>query len=73
MDKILVTSPSMTSYEEYIDEIKSIWDTKWLTNMGPKHNQLEFELRTYLVRSRKNFIVYQWTFCFGIRASSYES
>ena len=48
MDKILVTSPSMTSYEEYIDEIKSIWDTKWLTNMGPKHNQLEFELRTYL-------------------------
>ena len=39
MDKILVTSPSMASYEEYIDEIKSIWDTKWLTNMGPKHNQ----------------------------------
>ena len=48
MDKILVTSPSMPSYEEYIDEIKSIWNTKWLTNMGPKHNQLESELKTYL-------------------------
>ena len=41
-------------------KLNSIWDTKWLTNMGPKHNQLEFELRTYL-GVEKIFIVYQWT------------
>lgn len=48
MDKILVTRPSMPSFEEYIEEIKSIWETRWLTNMGPKHNELEKELKQYL-------------------------
>lgn len=38
----------MPDFNEYIDEIRSIWDTKWLTNMGPKHNQLEQELCEYL-------------------------
>lgn len=38
----------MPPYEEYIDEIKDIWDSHWLTNMGPKHNQLETELKEYL-------------------------
>lgn len=37
MDKILVTKPTMPSLEEYVDEIKSIWQTHWLTNMGEKH------------------------------------
>lgn len=48
MKKILVTQSSMPPYEEYINEIKDIWDSHWLTNMGPKHNQLEAELRKYL-------------------------
>lgn len=39
--KILVTRTSMPPYEEYINEIKDIWDSHWLTNMGPKHNLLE--------------------------------
>lgn len=46
--RILVTQTSMPPYEEYIDEIKSIWESHWLTNMGPKHNRLESELRNYL-------------------------
>lgn len=45
---ILVTSSSMPSLEEYIDEIRSCWDSRWLTNMGEKHNQLESELIQYL-------------------------
>ncbi|GLI08709.1 aminotransferase DegT [Paenibacillus tyrfis] len=45
---INVTRSSLPPFEEYIDEIRSIWETKWLTNMGEKHNQLEKELETYL-------------------------
>lgn len=48
MKSILVTQPSMPPYEEYIEEIKDIWDSHWLTNMGPKHNLLEAKLRDYL-------------------------
>ena len=36
MKKILVTQSSMPSLEEYVEEIKDMWDTHWLTNMGPK-------------------------------------
>jgi dTDP-4-amino-4,6-dideoxygalactose transaminase len=47
-DRINVTSPSMPPYEEYIEEIKSIWEAKWLTNNGPKHQQLEADIEKYL-------------------------
>ena len=40
MGNILVTRSSMPPFEEYIDEIKDIWDTHWLTNMGAKHKEL---------------------------------
>lgn len=45
---INVTKSSMPSFEEYANEIKELWDTRWLTNMGKKHNQLEKELEVYL-------------------------
>lgn len=48
MKKILVTQTSMPPYEEYIEEIKDIWESHWLTNMGPKHNLLESKLKDYL-------------------------
>ncbi len=48
MKKILVTQTSMPPYEEYIEEIKDIWESHWLTNMGPKHNLLELKLKDYL-------------------------
>lgn len=38
----------MPSYEEYCEEIKELWDSHWLTNMGVKHNQLQAELEAYL-------------------------
>ena len=47
MSKILVTRSSMPSYEEYCEEIKELWDTHWLTNMGPKHKQLQSQLEEY--------------------------
>ena len=48
MEKILVTQATMPSMDEYINEIESLWDTHWLTNMGPKHKQLQAELQDYL-------------------------
>lgn len=45
---ILITRSSMPKIEEYIDEIKELWDSHWLTNMGAKHNQLEISLLQYL-------------------------
>lgn len=45
---ILVTRSSMPSYEEYCEEIKDIWDSHWLTNMGTKHRELEQNLEEYL-------------------------
>ena len=48
MNKIMVTQSSMPSVDEYIEEIKDIWDSKWLTNNGFKHQQLEKELCKFL-------------------------
>lgn len=46
--KINVTCSSMPDFFEYCEEIKDIWDSRWLTNMGPKHTKLQTELATYL-------------------------
>lgn len=48
MEKILVTRSSMPDLEEYIDEIRELFETRWLTNMGVKHNLLEERLAEYL-------------------------
>lgn len=48
MDKIAVTKPLMPSYEEFIDKIKPLWESKWLTNMGVYHKELEERLQDYL-------------------------
>jgi len=47
-EKILVTRSSMPEMDEYIEEIKDIWDSRWLTNVGPKHQRLQAELKEYL-------------------------
>ncbi|MBR6981962.1 MAG: DegT/DnrJ/EryC1/StrS family aminotransferase [Ruminococcus sp.] len=38
----------MPDYEEYCEEIKELWDSHWLTNMGVKHKQLQAELEELL-------------------------
>lgn len=45
---INVTRSSMPDYEEYCEEIKELWDSRWLTNMGIKHKQLQAKLEAYL-------------------------
>ncbi len=45
---INVTRSSMPTYEEYCEEIKDLWESRWLTNMGAKHNVLKEKLCDYL-------------------------
>lgn len=47
-NKILVTRSSMPDYDEYCEEIKDLWESHWLTNMGAKHQKLQAELETLL-------------------------
>lgn len=48
MKKINVTRSSMPNFDEYCEEIKCLWETHWLTNMGEKHRELEETLRKRL-------------------------
>lgn len=48
MKPIQVTQSSMPNFEEFSDEIRGIWDSRCLTNMGVKHQQLEVGLEEYL-------------------------
>lgn len=48
MEKILVTRSSMPPMEEYVEEIKDLWESHWLTNMGVKHQRLEGMLKAYM-------------------------
>ncbi|MDS0526528.1 DegT/DnrJ/EryC1/StrS family aminotransferase [Clostridium sp. SHJSY1] len=45
---IQVTRSSMPSLDEYIEEIRDLWESHWLTNMGIKHKKLEVYLKEYL-------------------------
>ena len=47
-DPIYVTRSSIPVYEEYIEEIKDLWESHMLTNMGVKHKRLEQDLTNYL-------------------------
>lgn len=44
----MVTRSSLPELEEYVDEIRDIWESAWLTNMGKKHNELMHELENKL-------------------------
>jgi dTDP-4-amino-4,6-dideoxygalactose transaminase len=45
---INVTRSSMPDFDEYIEEIRCLWDSHWLTNMGEKHEKFSKELTKYL-------------------------
>ena len=47
-EKILVTRSSIPPFDEYVSEIKKMWETHWLTNMGEKHQDLQRGLQEYL-------------------------
>ena len=50
MDKniITVTSPLLPNLDDFTNELKKIWDSKWITNNGSYHKQLEAALAEYL-------------------------
>lgn len=45
---INVTRSSMPAFTEYIEEIKDLWESHWITNMGVKHNELQTMLEKFL-------------------------
>ena len=46
--QITVTAPLMPDLDEFNDLLKEIWDSRWVTNNGSFHQQLEKELCNYL-------------------------
>jgi len=50
--KIYVTEPFLPPLEEYVDQLKKIWQKNRLTNDGPLVQQLEEKLSTIWYRSR---------------------
>lgn len=47
-DIITVTSPLLPNLDEFHELLKEIWDSKWITNNGSFHKQLEKALAEYL-------------------------
>ena len=46
--QITVTSPLLPNLDEFHELLKEIWDSKWITNNGQFHQQLEKALCEYL-------------------------
>lgn len=45
---ITVTSPLLPNLDDFNEMLKQIWESKWITNNGSFHKQLENELAAYL-------------------------
>ena len=45
---IFVTQPDLPNLDEFQKSLKEIWDSKWLTNNGKFHQELEQKLAEYL-------------------------
>ena len=47
-NQILVTSPLLPDLDEFQESLKDIWESKWVTNNGKYHKELERALADYL-------------------------
>jgi dTDP-4-amino-4,6-dideoxygalactose transaminase len=45
---IYVTQPFLPPLDEFLPYLEKIWESKWLTNAGPYHQELESALARYL-------------------------
>lgn len=45
---VYVVVPTLPPFQELVEQLKPIWDTKILTNGGPLHQRLELELCAFL-------------------------
>ncbi len=48
MGSVTVTKPSLPPLDEYVELLREIWDSRWLTNKGQFHDRLEAELAEVL-------------------------
>lgn len=48
MSRINVTKSSMPEFEEYIEELRPVWESRWLSNRGAASVKLEENLKDYL-------------------------
>lgn len=48
MNPITVTSPLLPNLDEFHEMLKQIWDSRWITNNGSFHKELEKQLAEYL-------------------------
>lgn len=47
MSRINVTRSSMPSFEEYIEELRPVWESRWLSNRGNASVKFEEKLKEY--------------------------
>ena len=47
-EKIFVTQPLLPSLDSVNQQLEEIWESKWITNMGTKHNLLAEKLKSVL-------------------------
>ena len=51
---VLVTRSSLPPLEEYVEMLKPIWDSAWLTNMGAYHEEFKKRLKETAGVSARN-------------------
>lgn len=56
-EKIMVTRSSMPPLEEYIEEIRELWNSHQLTNMGTKHKLFQEKLAKFLDTEKVELVV----------------
>lgn len=47
-EPVYVTRPLLPSLDQVYSQLQEVWNSKWITNNGPKHKELESKLKEYL-------------------------
>ena len=47
-ERINVTRSSMPGFDEYMEKLKTVWDSRWLSNRGSASVEFEEKLKQYL-------------------------
>ena len=45
---VAVTRSSLPPLEEYVEMLKPLWESAWLTNMGDYHERFKAQVKEYL-------------------------
>ncbi|MDR1624476.1 MAG: hypothetical protein LBS04_05830 [Tannerellaceae bacterium] len=59
MKRIQITRSSMPGFEEYMEEIRGLWESRWLSNGGAKHLDFETALQTYLQTPHLSLVAFE--------------